>query len=114
RWEGQDVDGAFMPLQKKDILAPSPTGPLLGEREYAFKHVLIRDVAYGMLPKAVRSRKHLEVAEFISERAGERADAFVGLIAEHYARAAALGAEAGIETAELHELQATALEMLEA
>ena len=27
---------------------------LAGERELAFKHVLIRDVAYGMLPKAVR------------------------------------------------------------
>ena len=36
---------------------------LAGERELAFKHVLIRDVAYGMLPKAVRARKHFEVGQ---------------------------------------------------
>ena len=32
---------------------------LAGEREFAFKHVLIRDVAYGMLPKAVRCAQAL-------------------------------------------------------
>ena len=41
--------------------ARAPASRLAGEREYAFKHVLIRDVAYGMLPKAVRARKHFEV-----------------------------------------------------
>ena len=40
---------------------PSAGSRLAGEREYAFKHVLIRDVAYSMLPKAVRARKHAEV-----------------------------------------------------
>ena len=45
----------------------------LGDRaEYAFKHVLIRDVAYGMLPKAVRARKHFQVGSFVEERAGGR------------------------------------------
>ena len=70
-------------------------GPLAGERELAFKHVLIRDVAYGMLPKAVRSRKHFEVGAFIEERAGDRTDEVVALLAEHYGRAAALGREGG-------------------
>ena len=58
-------------LEEKDLLAPSAGSRLAGEREYAFKHVLIRDVAYSMLPKSVRCRKHVEVAEFIRERAGE-------------------------------------------
>ena len=53
--------------------------------------MLIRDVAYGMLPKAVRSRKHFEVGAFIEERAGDRTDEVVALLAEHYGRAAALG-----------------------
>ena len=59
--------------------------------------MLIRDVAYGMLPKSVRCQKHVEVGEFIREKAGERGDAFVGMVAEHYARAAALGSEAGLD-----------------
>jgi class 3 adenylate cyclase/tetratricopeptide (TPR) repeat protein/ribosomal protein L40E len=112
--EGLDLDRTLTTLQEKDLLAPSPGSRLAGEREYAFKHVLIRDVAYGMLPKSVRCRKHVEVGEFIRERAGERADAFVGLIAEHYARAAALGSEAGLDPDALSQLQAQALEALEA
>src|SRR5262249_58794955 len=97
---------ARAPPEKKTLRAPPAGTRLAGEREYAFKHVLIRDVAYGMLPKAIRCRKHVEVAEFIGDRAGERRDAFIGLIAEHYARAAALGAEAGLDAPALGQLHA--------
>ena len=37
-----------------------------------------------MLPKAVRARKHFEVGGFIEERAGDRTDEVVALLAEHY------------------------------
>ena len=42
---------ALQSLQEKDIIVPDVGVRLAGEREYAFKHVLIRDVAYGMLPQ---------------------------------------------------------------
>ncbi len=112
--EGVDLARTLSVLEQKDLLVPSPGSRLAGEREYAFKHVLIRDVAYSMLPKSVRWRKHVEVAEFIRERAGERSDAVVGLIAEHFSRAAALGSEAGLDTEALAELQSQALDSLEA
>jgi class 3 adenylate cyclase/tetratricopeptide (TPR) repeat protein len=112
--EGLDLPSTLVTLHEKDLLVTSAGSRLAGEREYAFKHVLIRDVAYGMLPKSVRCRKHVEVAEFIRERAGERADAFVGLVAEHFARAAALGSETGLDAEALGKLQAQALEALEA
>jgi class 3 adenylate cyclase/tetratricopeptide (TPR) repeat protein len=112
--EGLDLGKTLANLEEKDLLAPSPGSRLAGEREYAFKHVLIRDVAYSMLPKSVRCRKHVEVAEFIRERAGERSDGVIGLIAEHFARAAALGSEAGLDRDALTELQTQALESLEA
>ena len=92
---------------------PCAEGPLLGERELAFKHVLIRDVAYGMLPKAVRSRKHFEVGAFIEERAGDRSDEVVALLAEHYGRAAALGRESGVPPQELESMRGRALRFLE-
>ena len=91
--EGRDLGDALSGLQAKDILAPGAESRLAGERELAFKHVLIRDVAYGMLPKAVRCRKHFEVGRFIEERFGDRTDEVVALLAEHYGRSAALGAE---------------------
>jgi class 3 adenylate cyclase/tetratricopeptide (TPR) repeat protein len=114
REEGIDLAPALARLEEKDLIVPAARSRLAGESEYAFKHVLIRDVAYGMLPKAVRCRKHVEVGEFIREKAADRIDAFVGLVAEHYARAATLGAEAGLEADRLRELQSQALELLEA
>src|SRR5918994_610784 len=113
RAEGHDLGRALMSLQEKDVLAPAADGPFGGERELAFKHVLIRDVAYGMLPKAVRSRKHFEVGTFIEERAGDRTDEVVALLAEHYGRAAALGRESGVPQQELDSMRARALRFLE-
>jgi class 3 adenylate cyclase/tetratricopeptide (TPR) repeat protein/ribosomal protein L40E len=112
--EGVDLGKTLANLEEKDLLVPSTGSRLAGEQEYAFKHVLIRDVAYSMLPKSVRCRKHVEVAEFIRERAGERSDGVIGLVAEHFARAAALGSEAGLDADALAELQGQALEALEA
>ena len=79
----------------------------------AFKHVLIRDVAYGMLPKAVRSRKHFEVGSFLENRAGDRTDEVVPLLAEHYGRAAALGRESGVAPPSWTPMRERALRFLE-
>ena len=111
--ENRDLRRALITLQQKDILAPGSEGRLAGERELAFKHVLIRDVAYGMLPKAVRSRKHFEVGTFIEERAGDRTDEVVTLLAEHYGRAAALGREGGVSDAELSGMLKRGVRFLE-
>jgi class 3 adenylate cyclase/tetratricopeptide (TPR) repeat protein len=113
RSEGRDLGRALTSLQEKDILAPGSEGRLAGERELAFKHVLIRDVAYGMLPKAVRARKHFEVGSFIEDRAGDRIDEVGPLLAEHYGRAAALGHEGGLPSDELHGMQRRAMLFLE-
>src|SRR4051794_20155008 len=111
--EGRDLGRALTTLQEKDILTQSPEGRLAGERELAFKHVLIRDVAYGMLPKSVRSRKHFEVGAFIEERAGDRSDEVAALLAEHYGRAAALGSEGGLAKEELAPMRERAVRFLE-
>jgi tetratricopeptide (TPR) repeat protein len=80
----------------------------------AFKHALIRDVAYEMLPKAVRAQKHFEVAGFIENRAGERVEEVVSLLADHYGRAAQLGAELSLAASDLEPYRAKALHYLEA
>ena len=112
--EGRDLSQALAALQEKDIVVPGEGSRLAGEPELAFKHVLIRDVAYGMLPKAVRSRKHFEVGTFVEERSGDRTDEVVALLAEHYGRAAALGREATLDSAELERIERKALHFLEA
>jgi tetratricopeptide (TPR) repeat protein len=112
--QGVNLAEALSLLEEKDLIVPSAGSRLAGEQEYAFKHGLIRDVAYERLPKAVRARKHGEVGRFIEERAGERGDAVVALVAEHHARAATLGAEANLPDEELVEIRASALRHLEA
>ena len=114
REAGFDLQDALMSLQEKDLVVPSAGSQLAGEPEYAFKHVLIRDVAYGMLPKAVRSAKHYEVGRFIEDRAGDRTDEVVTVLAEHYGRAAQLAEESGRPEGELEPLHHKALRFLEA
>jgi class 3 adenylate cyclase len=111
--EGEDLGRALSSLQQKDILVAAGEGRLEGERELGFKHVLIRDVAYGMLPKAVRSRRHFEVGTFLEERAGDRTAEVLSLLADHYGRAAALGREGGVQGVELLEMRRHAVRFLE-
>ena len=112
--EGRDLHEALLSLQEKDIVVAEAAGQHEGEPELAFKHVLIRDVAYQMLPKAVRARKHFEVGGFLEERAGDRSDEMVALLAEHYGRAAVLAGEARLGPTELTPMRDKAVRFLEA
>ena len=95
-WEGSvgdagepnmDLRSTLDSLRGKELVVATAGSRLAGEREYAFKHVLIRDVAYSTLPKAVRARKHAEVGAFISERAADRSEGVIAMVADHYSRA---------------------------
>jgi len=112
--EGGDLQAALRGLREKDLVVAGEGSALAGEPELAFKHALIRDVAYEMLPKAVRAQKHFEVAGFIEARAGERVEEVVALLAEHYGRAAQLGAELSLAPADTAPYRSKALFYLEA
>jgi class 3 adenylate cyclase/tetratricopeptide (TPR) repeat protein len=112
--EGIDLSDAIERLEEKDLVVSTAGSRLAGEREYAFKHVLIRDVAYSTLPKSVRARKHAQVGAFIEERAADRSEGVVAMVADHYGRAAALGADADIDPAVLEHINHRALDALEA
>lgn len=121
-WEGSvdpgdasiELNAALGALQEKDLIVSTAGSRLAGQREYAFKHVLIRDVAYSTLPKAVRARRHAEVGSFISARAADRSEGVIAMVAEHYGRAASLGAAADLEPGELERIEEQAVEALEA
>lgn len=69
-------------LARREFVVPSPSSRFRGEEEYAFRHVLVRDAAYDMLPERDRVRGHRQAAAWL-EAAGER-DAIV--MAEHLER----------------------------
>jgi len=88
---GDDVRAALVSLARRDFVEPEPPSSS-GEERWAFRHVLVRDEAYGSIPKRRRAELHERAAELIDRRAAERgldADAVVGhhLASAHAARA---------------------------
>jgi tetratricopeptide (TPR) repeat protein len=86
-------DDALHSLDRKGILRRERRSAVGGETQYAFRHVLVRDVAYGQIPRAPRGEKHVRAADWI-ESLG-RADDHAELVAHHLAAAAELGVEVG-------------------
>jgi len=70
-------------LEERDLLRAQPSSRIRNEREYAFKHDLIREVAYGLLPRADRRRLHGRVADWLEGAAGERVEEVLDLLAHH-------------------------------
>lgn len=82
-----DVDAALAALVSRDLLRPRPGS----DDVFAFKHALIRDVAYDALPRATRAERHRQVAAWL-ERSAPKGRAPVGEIAFHRERAWTLSA----------------------
>jgi DNA-binding SARP family transcriptional activator/class 3 adenylate cyclase len=81
---GVEID--WPALEERDFVRRRPDSTLAGEREFAFKHALTREVAYSSLPKARRGRLHAAFAAWL-ERLGEGRDEYAPLLAHHYAEA---------------------------
>jgi predicted ATPase len=86
-------------LERKQFLRRERASPVAGQAQYAFTHVLVRDVAYGQIPRAARAAKHAAAAGWIESlgRAGDHAE----MLAHHYTSALVLARAAGQDTADL-------------
>jgi DNA-binding SARP family transcriptional activator len=73
-------------LERKEFVRRERRSSVAGESEYAFRHVLVRDVAYGQIPRAARSARHRRAAEWIEGLTQDRDD-HLELLAEHYGQA---------------------------
>jgi len=73
-------------LEERDFIRRRSGSSMLGEQEYAIKHALTREVAYGSLPKGKRARLHAAFAGWL-ERLGEGRDEHASFLAHHYAEA---------------------------
>jgi class 3 adenylate cyclase len=60
-------------LERRDLIRREAVSSIENDEQYAFTHVLIRDVAYELLPRARRQQRHADLARFL-----ERATAEVG------------------------------------
>ena len=104
----EDVHCVVDELLARDFVVPEPRSTITGEKAYRFKHVLIREVAYGGLAKASRAEHHLRFADWLHERAG---DELLEIRAFHLDHASALLAE--LDGAPPADLAARAAQVLE-
>jgi hypothetical protein len=81
-------------LERKDFVARERRSTVAGDTQYSFQHVLLRDVAYGQIPRRAREQKHRRAAGWI-EGLG-RPDDHAELLAHHYKQALELARAAGI------------------
>jgi class 3 adenylate cyclase/tetratricopeptide (TPR) repeat protein len=89
-WLGGLVDGRpraeseerLHALERKGFVERARQSSVADEAEYAFRHVLVRDVAYGQIPRAERAEKHRSAAGWI-ESLGRPED-HAEMLAHHY------------------------------
>jgi class 3 adenylate cyclase/tetratricopeptide (TPR) repeat protein len=80
-------------LERKDFVQRVRRSSVAEQAEYAFLHVLVRDVAYGQIPRAQRAEKHRLAAEWIT--ALGRTEDHAEMLAHHYRSALELRRAAG-------------------
>jgi class 3 adenylate cyclase len=90
-----ELELALHELARKELVRPARTSSMEGESEYSFWHLLVRDVAYGQIPRAERARRHRAAAAWIERKADERVEDLAELLAHHYLQALELAQAAG-------------------
>jgi class 3 adenylate cyclase/tetratricopeptide (TPR) repeat protein len=80
------LEPSFDLLEDRDFVRARSSSSIPGEREFAFKHALTRDVSYSSIPKARRGRLHAALAGWMTTT-GRATDEYASLLAYHYAEA---------------------------
>src|SRR5215467_9869907 len=85
----EDPEQGLSELERRDFVAHLAASTVADEEEYAFKHILIRDVAYGQVPKGRRAQLHLRFSDWVTVVRG-KAEEFVEIVAWHLEQACGL------------------------
>jgi predicted ATPase/class 3 adenylate cyclase len=88
----RNLDHGLGALEKRDFIRGRETSSVAGESEYAFKHILIREVAYGQLPKGQRTKLHVRFADWVAALPGTEEE-FIEIVAHHLEQACRLAQE---------------------
>jgi class 3 adenylate cyclase/DNA-binding SARP family transcriptional activator len=80
----ENLDGVLRTLRRREFVVERLSSSIAGEREFAFKHVLIRDVAYESLPRAERGRAHADTAAWMERTLDLHSGGRAEMLAHHY------------------------------
>jgi class 3 adenylate cyclase len=77
-----EAEAALHRLERREFVQRERRSSVANDTEYAFRHALVREVAYEQIPRAQRGDKHRRVAGWL-ETLG-RSEDFAELLAHHY------------------------------
>jgi class 3 adenylate cyclase/tetratricopeptide (TPR) repeat protein len=83
----EDVDAALSVLEARELVRRDSSSQLAGEVQFTFKHILIREVAYSTLPRAVRRERHAQLARSVEERFEGAGETLPAILAYHWREA---------------------------
>jgi class 3 adenylate cyclase/tetratricopeptide (TPR) repeat protein len=95
------VEDRLHALERKEFIRRDRRSSIATDTEYAFRHVLVRDVAYAQIPRSRRVDKHRRAAEWIDSLTDDRSVDQAGMVAHHYGAALELAHASGQDTAML-------------
>jgi class 3 adenylate cyclase len=107
----EDLGPRLMTLVRKELVRPDRSG-MTGDEAFRFRHILVRDAAYGSLPKEQRADLHARFADWLQRIAPDRQIEYEEVIAYHLEQAHAYRSELGLSdelTTSLAERAATHL-----
>ena len=107
--ESWQLERRLHDLERRELVRRDRASAVAGERQYAFRHQLVRDVAYGQIPRGRRAEKHAAAARWIEQMASERSDDRTEMLAHHWSAAVRYAEAAGQESAEFAERAIQAL-----
>jgi predicted ATPase/class 3 adenylate cyclase len=93
------ADERLHALERKEFLRRERRSSVAGEVEYAFRHVLVRDVAYAQIPRGVRAQQHALAARWIDSLG--RPEDHAEMLAHHYLSALELLRAAELSTVDV-------------
>ena len=88
----EDPQPGLSELERRDFVAHLKVSTVEDDEEYSFNHILMRDVAYGQVPKGRRAQLHLGFTEWVNSLPSS-ADEFVEIVAWHLEQACLLARE---------------------
>jgi class 3 adenylate cyclase/tetratricopeptide (TPR) repeat protein len=82
-----DLESALDALEERDLIRRDATSQVADDAQFTFKHILIREVAYATLPRAIRRERHAAVARYIEGSVDDPGETLAWILAHHWREA---------------------------
>ena len=97
------VGSSLQTLVRREFVVPEPS-TFAGEEAFRFSHILMRDAAYGSIPKRARARFHAAFAEWLVRKSADRLAEYEEIVGFHFEQAFRYEKEVGQDLARTAEL----------